>query len=106
MVGVVAGPVGAIVGSETAKEETKTSGGISVFKINFAMASGNFVKIISYPPVGFIEFLDKCILENNNKTNGNCDSTIDEIKKYKELLDNGAITEDEFQKLKTKLLNL
>ncbi len=33
-------------------------------------------------------------------------SNIDELKKYKELLDMGAITQEEFNKKKKELLNL
>ena len=42
--------------------------------------------------------------EGNDKTN--MDSSIDEVKKYKALLDEGIISQDEFDKKKKELLNL
>lgn len=64
--GLVAGPVGAIMGANTAKEETKVVGGISMLKINMTIPSGKHQITLTYYPNGFINFLDKCI-ENNNK---------------------------------------
>lgn len=42
--------------------------------------------------------------ETYNSKTSNSLSTIDEIKKYKELLDNGAITQEEYEKKKKDLL--
>ena len=45
--------------------------------------------------------------EDKNLLSHNCNlSVADEIKKYKELLDMGAITQDEFNKKKSELLNI
>lgn len=49
----------------------------------------------------FIEYKEYIENMSENKV-----STADEIKKYKDLLDCGAITEDEFSKKKKELLNL
>lgn len=49
---------------------------------------------------------DKKQFRNQQITNVNNISPADEIKKYKELLDQGAITEEEFQEKKRQLLNL
>lgn len=102
--GVVAGPVGAIVGAGTAKQETQTVDGPSILKINFVIPSGNYSISMQSPPIGFTNFLNKCIFEDTKETN--LESTTDEIKKYKELLDNGIITEEEFSLKKKQLLNI
>lgn len=66
---LIAGPIGAAIGANTAKEETKVVGGMTVLNINLIMQSGNYKTSIAYPPTGFVEFLDKCIIENNIKNN-------------------------------------
>lgn len=43
--------------------------------------------------------------QNNNKIS-NFESKADELKKYKELLDSNAITQEEYDKKKKELLNL
>lgn len=62
---LIAGPVGAVIGANTAKEETKNIDGVSFLKINMIIPSGNYQTSITYPPTGFTNFLDKCIQENN-----------------------------------------
>lgn len=52
-----------------------------------------------------LEELDK-IKRISNSTNNNQVSVADEIKKYKELLDMGAISQEEFDEKKKELLNL
>ena len=66
---LIAGPIGAAIGANTAKEETKVVGGMTVLNINLIMQSGNYKTSVAYPPTGFVEFLDKCIIENNIKNN-------------------------------------
>ena len=53
--------------------------------------------------------LDRILSENRQPTlseQAQKGSAADEIQKYKQLLDCGAITQEEFEKMKTKLLNL
>lgn len=45
-------------------------------------------------------------LKNNNTTSNNSVSEVDEIRKYKELLDDGIITQEEFDLKKKQLLDL
>ncbi|MDY3829234.1 MAG: SHOCT domain-containing protein [Clostridium sp.] len=105
--GAIAGPVGAIVGGGTAKTETKTVGGVELLKIRFKLESGEYEKCITNYPLELIGFLDKCIQENEKEdVQSNNDSAADEIMKYKNLLDIGAITQEEFEAKKKQLLNL
>lgn len=56
-----------------------------------------------------VDFIKEKIEENKNQKNHVVKSTLsipDEIKKYKELLDMGAITEEEYEKKKKELLNI
>ncbi len=108
----VAGPVGAIVGASTAKQVSTTTNGRGLFYLNLNTISGSKKIYVYAPPLGFSEFLDKIIVESNNKiqkaeihTASIKDPTV-EILKYKDLLDKGIITEKEFEKKKNELLNL
>jgi len=105
--GVVAGPVGALVGSGTAKEETKTTGGTTILKVNFITHTGKNQRVCANAPTGFVNFLDDCITieETVNNTTQTSIST-DEIIKFKALLDQGIITQEEFNKKKKELLGL
>lgn len=108
----VAGPVGAIVGSNTAKSVSRTVSGPQMLIIDLCTYSGNKRFGMMYPPKGFVEFLNNCITQNQQNeerrtlNNGNTNTDItEEIKKYKELLDMGAITQQEYDKKKQELLN-
>lgn len=103
--GTIAGQVGAVIGTSTAKTESQTKPGNKIFYLNVKTYSGTKKISIFNPPTGLKEFLDKCI--NDNKTNTITNSnTIEEIIKYKELLDKGIITEEEFSLKKKQILNL
>jgi hypothetical protein len=108
--GAIAGPVGAVIGSGTAKEETKTTGGIKMVKIHFTTHAGKVERMSRNYPLGFTDFLDRCIDEAKGASAGQATapaaSAADEILKYKALLDQGIITDDEFQAKKTQLLGL
>ena len=45
-------------------------------------------------------------MENTSNTDNTSDGTADELKKYKELLDAGVITQEEFDLKKKQLLGL
>ena len=104
--GVVAGPVGALVGSGTAKTETKTVGGIEITKVFFSTYAGRIQRSSSSYPIGFTEFLDRCIADKDPVPTSGTTSAADEILKYKELLDKGIITAEEFSLKKAQLLGL
>ena len=103
--GVVAGPVGALVGSGTAKTETQTVGAIQMTKVHFKTYAGKVERSGSMYPLGFTDFLDRCIAESVDKS-APTSSPADEILKYKQLLDQGIITADEFSAKKKQLLGL
>lgn len=108
--GMVAGPVGALVGSGTAKAESKKTGGVTLTKVHFVTHTGNLYHASSNYPTGFVAFLDSCIGESQAAQNQpvlvSSGSSADEILKYKELRDEGIITEEEFQAKKTQLLGV
>lgn len=109
--GVIAGPVGALVGSGTAKEETKTVGGKTNIKVHFVTYAGKKTRESTIYPAGFTAFLDRCITESEAKTKAPTasaapNSAADEILKFKGLLDAGIITSEEFAAKKKELLGL
>ena len=106
--GVVAGPIGALVGSGTAKAETQTVGGIRMTKVNFNTYTGKLQRMSGKYPMGFTDFLDRCISEASADptATGQVSSVADEILKFKDLLDKGVITPEEFAAKKSQLLGL
>lgn len=105
----IAGPVGAIVGSGTAKEETQTTGGVRVLKIDFDTHAGKTNRRCTNVPTGFTNFLDECMAskeENDKQQIPLTSSSADEIVKFKDLLDQGIITQEEFDAKKKQLLGL
>ena len=105
--GVIAGPVGAIVGSTTAKQEVKTVGGMQLIKVRLKTYAGIIYQTSSNCTMGFTGFLDRCMEESQNSSGESVSSisAADEILKYKALRDEGIITEEEFQKKKSQLLD-
>ena len=107
--GVIAGPVGALVGSGTAKEESKTTGGTAVLKVNLLTYSGKQQRVCHNPPNGFTAFLDNCMLSggaDSNVVDKNQLGVADEIVKFKSYLDQGIITQEEFDAKKKQILGL
>lgn len=123
--GVLSGGVGAIIGGTTGtKTQTQNISSIDlkviindtktpVFKINFLnlkTKKGSFIYKKAYGEVenwhGILSGLIRqgnTESENTKKEPENI-SVADEIKKMRELLDSGVLTNDEFEKQKTKLL--
>lgn len=109
--GMVAGPAGAIVGSATAKAETIEKPDMKKIKVYLNTCAGRIQETSSnYPyPVGFTDFLDRCILGDkygDDKETTASVSAADEILKFKALRDEGIISEAEFQAKKLQLLGL
>lgn len=105
--GAIAGPVGAMVGSNTAKSTTVSKTDINTEKyIEIEDYSGHRKVLIYNPPNGFKEVVNMWIQQRHISTSDNSIDNIEEIKKYKSLLDMGAITKEEFNIKKKELLNL
>lgn len=116
--GVLAGPVGAVVGAGTGGKELDT-----IKRLGFILhltnnRSQNFMLVISESKTD--SFLTKSAMEDYNNIAAKLDQIIassnhpttasknevDEIRKYKELLDDGIITQEEFDAKKKELLGL
>lgn len=111
--GMIAGPVGALVGAGTSKS-VSTSKDTTKVEIKHYLeinTYSGFCKWELVPPKGFDEFATYC-MNNYKKTikeNENNDLDSDDINmliKYKKLLENGIITQDEFNIKKKELLKL
>lgn len=120
--GAVFGGAGAIVGAASKRKKCKSL----LIKITFnnlndpvdyikVIDSNSAIKVDSDPYRKIYIMAQKCLsilavlkknAENKAPMAGNADCIVEEIKKYKELLDIGAITEDEFSEKKHQLLNL
>lgn len=109
VVGVaVAGPVGAIVGASTAKSETRKGRSKENVSIRFELPLGEQVLPVQKYPGGITEFLRECTSgkEKAAQPTTAAGSVADELLKFKQLLDLGAITEDEYAAKKSQLLGM
>jgi hypothetical protein len=104
----VAGPVGAIVGASTAKSETRKGRSKENVSIRFALPLGEQVLPVQKYPGGITEFLKECTSgkEKAAQPTTAAGSVADELLKFKQLLDLGAITEDEYAAKKSQLLGM
>lgn len=104
----VAGPVGAIVGTATAKTETRKGRSKESVSIHFALPLGESNLPTTVYPGGMTAFLKSCkdSPEQPRGTAPAAPSSADELLKFKQLLDMGAITEVEYNAKKSQLLGL
>lgn len=105
----VAGPVGAIVGAATAKTETrKGSRSKENVSIRFTLPLGETSLPTTVYPGGMTDFLKNCKVsqEKSQAAAPAAPSAADELLKFKQLLDMGAITEAEYNTKKSQLLGL
>ena len=104
----VAGPVGAIVGAATAKTETRKGRSKESVSIHFALPLGESSLPTTVYPGGMTAFLKSCkgSPEQPRGTAPAAPSSADELLKFKQLLDMGAITEAEYNAKKSQLLGL
>lgn len=104
----VAGPVGAIVGASTAKSETRKGRIKENVSIRFALPLGEQVLPVQKYPGGITEFLKECTFgkEKAAQPTTAAGSVADELLKFKQLLDLGAITEEEYAAKKSQLLGM
>lgn len=118
--GVIAGPVGALVGAGTGGKEFESAKRLG-FTLN--LTDNRFVDILLITTETKLDsFTGKIASDEYNKLIGKFDqilaantqaqtgsvspSTPDELRKYKELLDEGIITQEEFDAKKKELLDL
>lgn len=104
----VAGPVGAIVGAATAKTETRKAYSKENISIRFVLPLGENNLPTTVYPGGTTDFLRNCKAgsERPQAATPAASSTADELLKFKQLLDMGAITEAEYNAKKSQLLGL
>lgn len=104
----VAGPVGAIVGAATAKTETRKGRSKENVSIRFTLPIGESNLPTTVYPGGMTAFLKSCKVsrEKPRATDQVTPSAADELLKFKQLLDMGAITEEEYNAKKAQLLGL
>lgn len=105
----VAGPVGAIVGAATAKTETrKGSRSKENVSIRFTIPLGETSLPTTVYPGGMTDFLKNCkVSQEKPQAAAPAESSAaDELLKFKQLLDMGAITEAEYNTKKSQLLGL
>lgn len=106
--GALFGGVGAIVGAATSSTETKKAGAINLLKVYIETPVVRKTLTLTSPPTGFTAFLDRCI-HDQPRSSGETLPTLsaaDEIKKFKALLDDGILTQEEFDTKKKQLLGL
>lgn len=104
----VAGPVGAIVGAATAKTETHKAYSKESISIRFVLPLGESNLPTTVYPGGTTDFLRSCKAgaERPQVATSTASSAADELLKFKQLLDMGAITEEEYNAKKAQLLGL
>ena len=104
----VAGPVGAIVGAATAKTETHKAYSKENISIRFVLPLGESNLPTTVYPGGMTAFLKRCKVsqEKPQAATPVASSVADELLKFKQLLDMGAITEAEYNAKKVQLLGL
>ena len=104
----IAGPVGAIVGASTAKTETRKGRSKENVSIRFVLPLGESGLPTTVYPGGMTTFLKSCkgSQEKPRATDQVTPSAADELLKFKQLLDMGAITEAEYNAKKAQLLGL
>lgn len=132
--GVIAGPAGAIVGGVTAKKKNngksvsvtneitdhlgiifylKDGTSFEIVFLNSSVKNNGFIAKTAYSDLNNTLAMLKTELQSNQVEENNINndkpdsiSSLDEIKKLKELLDIGAITQEEFDLKKKQILNL
>ena len=124
--GTLFGGIGAIVGGSTGHKQKQTCTKLQIkITLNNVDNPTEYITFISAETkkdssvyknsysvaqqiLSMLEIICNSKLDNSqeNKNNNSELSAVDEIKKYKELLDIGAITQEEYEKKKKELLNI
>lgn len=93
-----------IVNADGSRTVTKKHSPVICYFINIKTSTGIVLVCITQIPIGLDTFLDFCVL-NKEQISTQEVSPADELLKFKQLLDAGAITQEEFDIQKQKLLN-
>ena len=105
---IVAGPVGAVVGSSTAKKDSRKEQSKPKMSFIVEYPMGRFQSPVYTYSCKVRELCEEIFKERaeTKKVPDTLSSIADELMKFKKLLDVGAITEDEYNAEKERLLNL
>ena len=106
--GIVAGPVGAVVGGNTAKKVSHTEESNPKMSFVVEYPFGRFESPVFTYSRKVLKLCEEIFKERTSikKAPDASSSAADELMKFKKLLDIGAITEDEYTAKKKQLLNL
>jgi len=106
--GIVAGPVGAVVGGNTAKKVSHTEESNPKMSFVVEYPFGRFESPVFTYSRKVLKLCEEIFSERTTikKVPDVSSSVADELMKFKNLLDIGAITEDEYNAKKKQLLNL
>ena len=106
--GIVAGPVGAVVGGNTAKKVSHTEESNPKMSFVVEYPFGRFESPVFTYSRKVLKLCEEIFSERTTikKVPDASSSVADELMKFKNLLDIGAITEDEYNAKKKQLLNL
>ena len=105
---IVAGPVGAVVGSSTAKKVSRTEESKPKMSFIVEYPMGRFQSPVYTYSCKVRELCEEIFKERaeTKKVPDTLSSIADELMKFKKLLDVGAITEDEYNAEKERQMNL
>jgi len=107
--GVIAGPTGAIVGAVTKKDKTSTTVSEIVtitYRVKDVEMNQTIFDISSGQAENIKREFDKMMGTYDTPVIVQESSSADELRKFKQLLDDGTITQDEFNAKKKQLLGL
>lgn len=115
---LVAGPVGATIGGSRKKKSKIDTKSVTTTKefgseavIYLISVDDSIIKeiktIFTASKMGSAEsFFTKEVIDNHSNTTVNDKSAIEQVKEFKQLLDDGILTQEEFETKKKELLNL
>lgn len=105
--GVLAGSTGAVIGAVTAKQTTTSEAhSAERFHVHFQFKNEAKDYWIYLQDTNEVNLLLQCVAQVQREERPQVSSPVDELRKYKELLDDGIITQQDFDAKKKQLLGL